>query len=64
MMRRNLLLGAAAAVVGRRVAAQPAQKSARIGFIVTGELWPRRHFDEAMQRLAGPRGAILPSTAV
>jgi len=59
MMRRNLLLGAAAAVVGRRVAAQPAQKSARIGFIVTGELWPRRHFDEAMQRLGWAEGRNL-----
>ena len=59
MMRRNLLLGAAAAVVGRRVAAQPAQKSARIGFIVTGKLWPRRHFDEAMQRLGWAEGRNL-----
>jgi len=59
MMRRNLLLGAAAAVVGRRAAAQEAPKSAHIGFIVTGELWPRRHFDEAMQRLGWAEGRNL-----
>jgi putative ABC transport system substrate-binding protein len=59
MRRRDILLGAAAAVVGRRVAAQPAQKSAHIGFIVTGKLWPRRHFDEAMQRLGWAEGRNL-----
>jgi hypothetical protein len=48
MRRRDVLLGSAAAVVGWRTAAQDAPKSARIGFIVTGEAFPRRWFDEAM----------------
>ena len=51
MMRRNLLLGAAVTAFGRRTGAQEAPKSAHIGFIVTGELFPRRWFDEAMRRL-------------
>jgi hypothetical protein len=59
MMRRNLLLGAAAAVVGRRAAAQEAPKSAHIGFIVTGETFPHRRFDEAMRRLGWIEGHNL-----
>ena len=60
MRRRDVLLGMAAAVAaGWGAVAQEAPKSARIGFIVTGELWPRRHFDEAMQRLGWAEGRNL-----
>jgi putative ABC transport system substrate-binding protein len=59
MRRRDVLLGSAAAVVGWRTAAQDAPKSARIGFIVTGEAFPRRWFDEAMQRLGWIEGRNL-----
>ena len=60
MRRRDILFSAAAtAVVGWSAGAQEGPKSARIGFIVTGELWPRRHFDEAMQRLGWAEGRNL-----
>jgi putative tryptophan/tyrosine transport system substrate-binding protein len=39
--------------------AQEAPKSARIGFIVTGEAYPRSWFDEAMQRLGWVEGRNL-----
>jgi len=55
-----MLFGAAAAVVaGWRADAQDAPKRTHIGFIVTGELWPRRHFDEAMRRLGWTEGLNL-----
>ena len=56
MMRRNLLLGAAVTAVGWRAGALEAPKSAHIGFIVTGEIFPRRWFDEAMGRLGWVEG--------
>ena len=59
MRRRYLLLGAAAAALSRRAAAEETPKSAHIGFIVTGELWPRRHFDEALARLGWAEGRNL-----
>jgi len=60
MRRRDILFSAAVtAVVGWSAGAQEGPKSARIGFIVTGELWPRRHFDEAMQRLGWTEGRNL-----
>jgi putative ABC transport system substrate-binding protein len=59
MRRRELLLGAAVAVVGWRAVAQEAPKSAHIGFIVTGEARPRRDFDEALRRLGWVEGRNL-----
>ena len=59
MRRRDILLGAATAALGWRAAAQEAPKSAHIGFIVTGDAFPRRWFDEAMQRLVQSRFAKL-----
>jgi putative tryptophan/tyrosine transport system substrate-binding protein len=49
----------AAATAAWRVGAQEAPKSAHIGFIVTGEAYPRRWFDEAMQRLGWVEGRNL-----
>jgi putative tryptophan/tyrosine transport system substrate-binding protein len=57
--RHDVLLGAAAATAAWRVGAQEAPKSAHIGFIVTGEAYPRRWFDEAMQRLGWVEGRNL-----
>jgi putative ABC transport system substrate-binding protein len=57
--RRDMLLGASAAAVGWRAVAQEAPRSARIGFIVTGEAWQRRNFDEAMRRLGWIEGRNL-----
>jgi putative ABC transport system substrate-binding protein len=57
--RRDVLLGAAGAAAGLRVAAQEAPKSAHIGFIVTGDAYPRRDFDEAMRRLGWVEGRNL-----
>jgi putative ABC transport system substrate-binding protein len=59
MKRRDILLCAAASAVSRRATAEEAPKSAHIGFIVTGEAWPRRHFDEAMRRLGWVEGRDL-----
>jgi putative tryptophan/tyrosine transport system substrate-binding protein len=59
MRRRDVLLGPAAAVVGWRTAAQETSKTAHIGLIVTGEAFPRRRFDEAMQRLGWIEGRNL-----
>jgi putative ABC transport system substrate-binding protein len=59
MNRRDVLLGATAAAIGRYAAAQEAPKSAHIGFIVTGEAYPRRDFDEAMRRLGWIEGRNL-----
>src|SRR6266581_6743863 len=60
MRRRDALFGAAAMAVARRAAAaQEVPKSARIGFIVTGEAFPRRYFDEAMRRLGWIEGRNL-----
>jgi putative ABC transport system substrate-binding protein len=58
--RRDILLsGAATAVVGWPAAAQEAPKSAHIAFIVAGEAFARRDFDEAMQRLGWIEGRNL-----
>jgi len=54
-----LLLGATVAVIGWRAVAQEAPKSARIGFIVTGDAYPRRDFDEEMRRLGWIEGRNL-----
>ena len=59
MRRRDILLGAASAAFGWRAGAQEAPKSAHIGFIVTGPKFPRRWFDEAMQRLGWIEGRNL-----
>ena len=59
MKRRTLLLGAAATAAAWRAGAQEAPKSAHIGFIVTGEGFPRRSFDEAMRRLGWVEGRNL-----
>jgi hypothetical protein len=56
--RRDIPLGAATAALGRRVG-QEAPKSAQIGFIVTGEAYPRRGFDEATRRLGWVEGSNL-----
>jgi len=60
MNRRDILLGAAAAaVVDWRAIAQEAPKSAHIGFIVTGEVFPSRDFFEAMRQLGWIEGRSL-----
>jgi putative tryptophan/tyrosine transport system substrate-binding protein len=59
MRRRDVLLGVAAAAVSRRTGAQEVPKSAHIGFIVTGEAYPRRWFDEEMRRLGWVEGRNL-----
>jgi len=59
MKRRDVLLGAAGAAAGWRAGAQESPKSARIGFIVTGEGFPRRWFEEAMARLGWVEGRSL-----
>ena len=59
MKRRDVLLGAAGAATGWRAGAQESPKSARIGFIVTGEGFPRRWFEEAMARLGWVEGRSL-----
>jgi len=51
LRRREFLLAATAAAASRRAGGQEVPKSAHIGFIVTNEAHPRRHFDEAMARL-------------
>jgi len=57
--RRSVLLGAAATAVCWRAGAQEAPKSAHIGFIVTGEAFPRRDFFETLQRLGWVEGRNL-----
>src|SRR5438132_7350433 len=59
MKRRDVLLGAVAAATGWRAAAQEAPRSAHIGFIVTGEAYSRRDFDEALRRLGWIEGRNL-----
>jgi putative ABC transport system substrate-binding protein len=59
MRRRDLLLSAAVAVAAPRVVAQEAPKRAHIGFIVTGEAYPRHWFDEEMRRLGWVEGRNL-----
>jgi putative tryptophan/tyrosine transport system substrate-binding protein len=53
------MLGMATAAASWRSVAQQAPKSARIGFIVTGDAYPRRDFDEAMRRLGWVEGRNL-----
>ena len=60
MRRRDVLLGSAtAAAVGWRAVAQEAPETAHIGFIVTGEAFPRHWFDDAMRRLGWVEGRNL-----
>jgi putative ABC transport system substrate-binding protein len=59
MRCRDVLLGIAASAASWRAAAQQAPKSAHLGFIVTGEAFPRQWFDEAMQRLGWIEGRNL-----
>jgi putative ABC transport system substrate-binding protein len=59
MRRRDLFFGAAVTAFGWRAGAQEAPTRARIGFIVTGERFPRRWFDEAMRRLGWVEGHNL-----
>ena len=58
MRRRDVFVGAAAVACGWRALAQ-GSVSARIGFIVTGEAFPHRPFDEALQRLGWIEGRNL-----
>jgi len=51
MRRRDALIGAAALAFSRRpVRAQERERSARIGFVVTGDAFPHRLFEDAMRR--------------
>ena len=59
MRRREALIGAAALAVGRPLKAQEAGKAARIGFVATGEAYPRHYFDLAMRRLGWIEGRNL-----
>ena len=60
MRRRDILLGTAAtAVVGWCAAAQEAPKSAHIGFIVTGEVFPSRDFFATMRQHGWIEGRSL-----
>ena len=60
MNRRDLLvLSAATVLAGGCARAQEAPKNARIGFIVTGEVFPRRNFFEALRRLGWVEGRNL-----
>jgi hypothetical protein len=59
MKRRDVLLGMAATGAGLRAGAQEVPKRARIGFIVAGNTFPRRWFDQAMQRLGWIEGHNL-----
>lgn len=59
MNRRDVLLGAAVAAIGWRADAQEAPRNARIGFVVSGEVYPRRYFDEAMRQLGWIEGRNL-----
>jgi putative ABC transport system substrate-binding protein len=59
MWRRDILLGAAAGAVAWRAAAQQVSKNAHIGFIVTGEAFPRRNFFEALRGLGWVEGHNL-----
>lgn len=59
-MNRRALLGAATLLaLSRRMAARADSSNARIGFIVTGEAYPRRYFDGAMRRLGWVEGTNL-----
>lgn len=59
-MRRRDVLGAAVVLAfSRRAEARTASTDARIGFIVTGEAFPRHHFDEAMRRVGWVEGRNL-----
>ena len=59
MRRRDVLLAMAVAAVVNRAAAQEASKSAHIGFIVTGETFPRGDFFDALRRLGWVEGRNL-----
>ena len=60
MRRRDALIVATALAFSRRaVCANESGKTARIGFVVTGEAFPGRYFDEAMQRLGWIEGRNL-----
>jgi putative tryptophan/tyrosine transport system substrate-binding protein len=57
--RRDFLLSATAAAAGWQAIAQEAPKRARIGFIVSGEAYPRHLFDAAMRPLGWFEGHNL-----
>jgi len=59
MKRRQVFIGAAVAAMGWSAMAQELRESARIGFIVTGEGFPRRWFDAAMHQLGWIEGRNL-----
>jgi putative tryptophan/tyrosine transport system substrate-binding protein len=59
MRRRDLLGTAAVLAFSRGAAATAASTNARIGFIVTGEAFPRHYFDEALRRLGWVEGSNL-----
>jgi ABC-type uncharacterized transport system substrate-binding protein len=60
MRRRDALIGAAALTFsGRALGAEERQRTARIAFVVTGQAFPRHHFDEAMRRLGWIEGRNL-----
>jgi len=60
MRRRDALIGATALAFSRRaVGANESGRTARIGFVVTGEAFPRHYFDEAMRRLGWIEGRNL-----
>src|ERR1041385_89237 len=59
MRRRDLVRAAAVLAVSWRVGARAASTNAHIGFIVTGEAFPRHYFDEAMRRLGYVEGSNL-----
>jgi putative ABC transport system substrate-binding protein len=60
-MRRRDFLGAglAAVPIVRVAVAQPRPRSARIGWLTTGDTIPRHYFDEAMARLGWVEGRNL-----
>ncbi len=59
MRRRALVFGGAIVSAASRAAAQEARQSAHIGFIATGDAFPRHHFDNAMRRLGWVEGRNL-----
>ena len=60
MRRRDALIGATALAFSTpAIGANEPERTARIGFVVTGEAFPRRYFDEAMRRLGWIEGRNL-----
>jgi putative ABC transport system substrate-binding protein len=60
MRRRAFLLGGVAAAAAARTAeAQRAPRTARLGWLTTGDTFPRHYFDEEMARLGWVEGRNL-----